>query len=210
MKVLLINGSPHAQGSTYTALSEVADALERNGVEAQIFQSGTEPIAGCLGCRACRKTGECVIRDRVFDLVEAARDADGFVVGSPVYFAAANGHLSNLLSRALYSGMLDVAGKPGAAVVVCRRGGASAAFDQINKFFGITGMLTVGSQYWNSVHGTCPEEVRRDEEGLQTLRTLAGYMAWILKCIEAGREAGIEFPGPEMPHLRTSFIDPLD
>ena len=178
MKVLLINGSPHAQGSTYTALSEVADALERNGVEAQIFQSGTEPIAGCLGCRACRKTGECVIRDRVFDLVEAARDADGFVVGSPVYFAAANGHLSNLLSRALYSGMLDVAGKPGAAVVVCRRGGASATFDELNKYFTINNMPVVSSQYWNSIHGMVPGEAKEDFEGPQvSLATMA--LLWV-------------------------------
>lgn len=205
MKVILVNGSPKAKGCTYTALMEVAGALEKNGIETEIFQVGTKPIAGCIGCGACSKTGKCFIDDVVNEFVEKAKEADGFVFGSPVHYAAASGAITSFLDRAFYGKSAVFAGKPGAAVVSCRRGGASAAFDQLNKYFGISGMPVVPSQYWNQVHGNTPEEVKQDEEGMQTMRTLGNNMAWLLKCIEAGREAGITYPKRE-PALKTNFI----
>lgn len=205
MKVMLVNGSPNPSGCTFTALSEVAKALEKEGIETQIFQVGKQPIAGCVACMSCRKTNTCVFEDPVNDFAKEAQGADGFVFGSPVHYAAASGHITSFMDRAFYSGGIDFAGKPAAAVVSCRRGGASAAYDQLNKYFGIAGMLVVGSQYWNSVHGNTPDEVRQDLEGLQTMRTLGRNMAWALKCIEAGRNAGIEYPERE-PMERTNFI----
>ena len=205
MKVILVNGSPKAKGCTYTALMEVAGALEKNGIETEIFQVGANPIAGCIGCGACKDTGKCFMNDGVNAFVEMAKEADGFVFGSPVHYAAASGAITSFLDRAFYGKSAVFAGKPGAAVVSCRRGGASAAFDQLNKYFGISGMPVVPSQYWNQVHGNTPEEVKKDEEGMQTMRTLGNNMAWLLKCIEAGKEAGITYPERE-PALRTNFI----
>lgn len=205
MKVLLVNGSPKAKGCTYTALCEVAGALEKNGIETEIVQVGTAPISGCLGCGACARTGKCFIEDGVNEFVEKAKMADGFVFGSPVHYAAASGALTSFLDRAFYGKGAAFAGKPGAAIVSCRRGGASAAFDQLNKYFTISSMPIVSSQYWNQVHGNTPEEVRQDEEGMQTMRTLGNNMAWLLKCIESGKNAGINFPERE-PMLRTNFI----
>ncbi len=206
MKVVLVNGSPNAEGCTFTALTEVAGALRESDIETEIFHVGRAPISGCVACRACVKTGKCVISDVVHDFAEVARDADGFVFGSPVHFAAACGHVTSFMDRVFYSGMVDFAGKPAASVVSCRRGGASAAYDQLNKYFGIRGMVVVGSQYWNSVHGNTPDEVRQDLEGMQTMRTLGRNMAWVLKCIEAGRKAGVEYPVREEPPARTNFI----
>lgn len=205
MKVLLVNGSPKAKGCTYTALCEVAGALEKNGIETEIIQVGTAPIAGCMGCGACVRTGKCFIEDGVNEFVEKAKLADGFVFGTPVHYAAASGAITSFLDRAFYGKGGAFAGKPGAAIVSCRRGGASAAFDQMNKYFTISSMPVVSSQYWNQVHGNTPEEVRQDEEGMQTMRTLGNNMAWLLKCIEAGKEAGISFPEKE-PAVRTNFI----
>ncbi len=205
MRVILVNGSPDEQGCTFTALSEVASALEAEGVKTDIFQTGKKPIQSCLDCGACHSIGRCVVDDIVYDFAEKAKDVDGFVFGSPVHYAAGSGQLASFMGRLFFSGMVDFAGKPAAAVVSCRRGGASATFDQINKFFGISGMITVGSQYWNSVHGRTPEETRQDLEGMQTMRTLGRNMAWILKCIEAGKNAGIEYPEKEPP-IRTNFI----
>ena len=162
MKVILVNGSPKAKGCTYTALMEVAGALEKNGIETEIFQVGAKPIAGCIGCGACKETGICFMNDVVNEFVEMAKEADGFVFGSPVHYAAASGAITSFLDRAFYGKSAVFAGKPGAAVVSCRRGGASAAFDQLNKYFGISGMPVVPSQYWNQVHGNTPEEVRRE------------------------------------------------
>lgn len=205
MRVLLVNGSPRERGCTYAALCEAAGALNGCGVETEIVQVGAAPVAGCIGCGACLKTGRCFVDDGVNAFVEKAKGADGFVFGSPVHYAAASGALTSFLDRAFY-GKSDVfAGKPGAAVVSCRRGGASAAFDQINKYFTISGMPVVSSQYWNQVHGNTPEEVRRDEEGMQTMRTLGRNMAWLLFCIEAGKKAGITFPERE-PAIKTNFI----
>lgn len=205
MKVLLVNGSPRAKGCTYTALCEVAGALEKNGVETEIFQVGASPVAGCIGCGACLKSGKCFVEDDVNEFVEKAKGADGFVFGTPVHYAAASGAVTSFLDRAFYGKTAAFAGKPGAAVVSCRRGGASAAFDQMNKYFTISGMPVVSSQYWNQVHGNTPEEVRQDAEGMQTMRTLGNNMAWLLKCIEAGKKAGILYPERE-PAVRTNFI----
>lgn len=205
MKVILVNGSPKKNGCTYTALEEVAGALEKNGIETEIFWVGNKPLSGCLGCGACIKTGKCFMDDTVNEFVEKAKSADGFVFGSPVHYAGASGSITSFLDRAFYGKSGIFQGKPGASVVSCRRGGASAAFDQLNKYFTISCMPIVSSQYWNQVHGNTPEEVRKDEEGLQTMRTLGTNMAWLLKCIESGKEKGIEFPERE-PALKTNFI----
>lgn len=205
MKVLLVNGSPRAKGCTYTALCEVAGALEKNGVETEIFQVGASPVAGCIGCGACLKSGKCFVEDDVNRFVEKAKEADGFVFGTPVHYAAASGAVTSFLDRVFYGKTVAFEGKPGAAIVSCRRGGASAAFDQMNKYFTISGMPVVSSQYWNQVHGNTPEEVRQDAEGMQTMRTLGNNMAWLLKCIEAGKRAGVLYPGRE-PVVRTNFI----
>jgi multimeric flavodoxin WrbA len=205
MKVLLVNGSPHAKGCTYTALSEVAASLEKEGIETEIFQVGNKPISGCLGCGACLKTGRCVISDTVNAFLEKAAEADGFVFGSPVHYAAASGMLTSFMDRAFYGKGKLFAYKPAAAVMSCRRGGATATFDQINKYFTISNMPIVSSQYWNMVHGTTPDEVKQDLEGLQTMRTLGSNMAWLLKSIQAGKAAGLELPQKEAP-IKTNFI----
>ncbi len=205
MKVLLVNGSPHAQGCTYTALCEVAAALEKQGIETELFQVGTKPISGCLGCGACIKTGKCVIDDVVNEFVEKAKDADGFVFGSPVHYAGASGAITSFMDRAFYGKGAVYANKPAAAVMSCRRGGATATLDQLNKYFTISNMPIVSSQYWNMVHGNTPDEVRQDLEGMQTMRTLGINMAWLLKCIEAGKAAGIAMPEREAK-VATNFI----
>ncbi len=205
MKVLLVNGSPKANGCTYTALCEVAGALEKHGIKTEIVQVGTAPVAGCIGCGACAATGRCFVEDGVNEFVEKAKQADGFVFGTPVHYAAASGAITSFLDRAFYGKGAVFAGKPGAAVVSCRRGGASAAFDQLNKYFTISNMPIVSSQYWNQVHGNTPEEVKQDKEGMQTMRTLGNNMAWLLSCIEAGKAAGITFPERE-PAVKTNFI----
>ena len=205
MKVLLVNGSPHANGCTYTALCEVAGALEKEGIETEIFQVGTKPISGCLACGACMKTGRCVINDTVNEFLAKAETADGFVFGSPVHFASASGALTSFMDRAFYGRGNLFAYKPAAAVMSCRRGGATATFEQINKYFTISNMPVVGSQYWNMVHGNNPDEVKQDLEGLQTMRTLGRNMAWLLKSIQAGRDAGVEVPERE-GKVATNFI----
>jgi multimeric flavodoxin WrbA len=206
MKVLLVNGSPNKEGCTYTALSEVAGALNKNGLETEIFHIGTSPISGCLGCGVCRKSGKCVVDDCVNDFTVRAKTADGFIFGSPVHFASATGSLTSFMDRAFFSNIGGVfRGKPAAAIVSCRRGGATASFDQINKYFSISQMPIVTSQYWNMVHGHTPEDVKKDLEGLQIMRTLGNNIAWLLKCIQAGREAGMELPQPE-ERISTNFI----
>lgn len=206
MKVILVNGSPHEKGCTYTALCEIQNTLNKSGIDSEIFRVGNKPISGCMGCGACKKgLGKCVVEDTVNKFTELAKTADGFIFGSPVHYAAPSGFITAFMDRAFYSGGAAMAGKPAAAVVSCRRGGASAAFDVLNKYFTINNMPVVPSQYWNQVHGSRPEDVLKDEEGLQTMRTLANNMAWLLKCIEAGREKGISFPERE-PVIRTNFI----
>jgi multimeric flavodoxin WrbA len=205
MRVLLVNGSPREQGCTFTALSEAAGVLEKNGVETELFQLGRGPFYGCLGCHACRKRGKCVLEDDPCNaLSERAKSADGFIFGSPVYYAGANGALCAVLDRAFFSASPAFAGKPAAAVVSCRRGGAGSAFDRLNKYFTINQMPVVSSQYWNAVHGNSPEEVRQDQEGLQIMRTLGANMAWLLRSLEAARPL---VPPPERePRIGTNFI----
>lgn len=205
MKVLLVNGSPHEKGCTYTALREVAGELERLGVESEILWLGAAPVADCKDCGACRKLKKCVIDDKVNEVLERADTIDGFVFGSPVYYAAASGQLLSFMDRLFFAGSKKLRKKLAAAVVSCRRGGASAAFDTINKYFMMSSMPVVTSQYWNQVHGFKPEEVLQDTEGLQTMRTLAKNMAWLLQCIDAGRKAGVEEPQYERTVL-TNFI----
>lgn len=205
MKILVVNGSPHAEGCTYTALCEVAAALEAEGIETEMFQVGTKPVSGCLGCGACIKTGKCFMDDVVNEFVEKAKEADGFVFGSPVHYAGASGAITSFMDRAFYGKGAIYADKPAAAIVSCRRGGATAAFEQLNKYFTINNMPIVSSQYWNMVHGNTPEQVRQDLEGMQTMRTLGKNMAWLLKCIQAGKDAGIAKPEREAK-VATNFI----
>ena len=206
MKVLLINGSPHARGCTYTALSEVASELINQGISTQIFHIGTDPIAGCIACGACRKNcGRCFRNDVVNEVMSLAAQSDGIVLGSPVYYASISGQLSSFLDRLFFAGSALMANKPGAAVVSCRRGGASAAFDALNKYFTINNMPVVSSNYWNQVHGSNPAEVKQDEEGMQTMRQLGRNMAWLLKCIEAGKKAEVPMPETE-ERIWTNFI----
>ena len=192
MKVLLVNGSCHEKGCTYTALAEVAKALNANGVETEIYQLGGKKISGCNGCWACKKIKKCVVEDGVNEFVEKAAQFDGFVFGSPVYYASASGNLVSFMDRVFYSGGKFLAYKPAAAVVSCRRAGASTTFDVINKYFTINNMPIVGSNYWNEIHGNTAEEAAQDEEGLQTMRVLGNNMAWLLKCLQLGKEAGVE------------------
>lgn len=204
MKVLLINGSPKAKGCTYTALCEVAKALEEENIETEIFHVGNGAVRGCIGCGKC-SDNKCVFDDDTLNAgLQKAKDCDGFIFGSPVHYAAASGALTSFLDRAFWAGNFWEY-KPGAAVVSCRRGGASAALDQLNKYFTIRNMPVVSSSYWNMVHGNTPEEVKKDLEGIQTMRTLGKNMAWLLKSIEAGQKAGMSLPEKE-PKVKTNFI----
>ncbi|MFT8340742.1 MAG: flavodoxin family protein [Clostridium beijerinckii] len=207
MKVLLINGSPKSQGCTYTALCEVAKELEKENIETEIFHIGNKPIRGCMACGGCYKNGDgkCVFNDDTVNIaLEKAKEADGFIFGSPVHYAAPSGLITSFLDRLFYAGNC-FAYKPGAAIVSCRRGGSTAAFDQLNKYFTIANMPVVSSQYWNMVHGNTPEEVKQDLEGMQTMRTLGRNMAWLLNCIQAGKNTGVSLPKKE-PRVATNFI----
>lgn len=208
MKVLLINGSPKEKGCTYTALALVAESLENNGIETETVNVGNAPIRGCIGCGTCFKSGsgKCIFDDDIVNtVIEKAKEADGFVVGSPVHYAAASGAITSLMDRVCYAGGKNLALKPAATVVSCRRGGASATYDQLNKYFGILNMPIVSSNYWNMVHGNTPEEVLKDEEGVQTMRQLGRNMAWLLKAIELGKANGIVPPAPEAK-IKTNYI----
>lgn len=205
MKVLLFNGSPNANGCTFTALSVVEKVLRKHDIETELFQVGKKPVAGCIACRKCKDGAPCVFDDGVNELAARLDEFDGIVVGAPVYYAGPAGQATAFLDRLFYSAGKKLRGKPGAAVVSCRRGGASAAFDRLNKYFSINSMPIVTSQYWNQVHGNTPVEVLQDAEGLQTMRTLGENMAWLLRCIEAGQAAGVTPPNYEAP-LRTNFI----
>lgn len=206
MKVLLINGSPHAKGCTYTALEEIASELQKENIETEIFHIGNRPLRGCIGCGKCKDTDRCVFDDdSVNKGIEKIKEADGIIFGSPVHYAAASGALTSFLDRLFYADKKDLEYKPGACIVSCRRGGASSAFDQLNKYFTISNMPIVSSQYWNMVHGNTPEEVKQDLEGMQTMRTLGKNMAWLLKCIKTGKAAGINLPEKENK-INTNFI----
>lgn len=206
MKVLLVNGSPHKDGCTYTALKEIANTLDEEGIESEIFQVGAKPVSGCIGCYVCRKTQRCAINDHVNQFLEAAVGIDGFIFGSPVHFAAASGALTSFMDRVFFAGEKNLFYlKPAAAIASARRAGNCATFDQINKYFTIRQMPIIASSYWNMVHGSKPEDVAQDLEGLQTMRTLARNMAWFLRCKEAGQKAGVPLPKTESP-LVTNFI----
>ena len=204
MKVLLINGSPKARGNTAIALSEMERIFEAEGIQTETIHVGGQAIRGCIACKQCRKKGKCVFDDLVNETAPKFEAADGIVVGSPVYYAGPNATLQAFLDRLFYSTRFDKTMKVGAAAVVCRRGGASASFDRLNKYFTISGMPVASSQYWNSVHGREPGEAVQDEEGLQTMRTLARNMAFLMKSIALGRE---KYGLPEKePWRNTDFI----
>lgn len=205
MKALAINGSPNEHGCTYTALHEIERTLSNRGVETELLYLGKKPVAGCIACMSCRKTKRCAFDDQVNDVLDRLDEFDAIIVGSPVYFAGPTGQVCAFLDRLFFCGETRMAGKLAAAVVSCRRGGASAAFDRLNKYFTIANMQVVGSQYWNQVHGYTPDDVRRDEEGLQTMRTLGQNMAWQLQNIEAGRAQGAVPPAYER-RKATNFI----
>ncbi len=207
MKVLLVNGAPHEKGCTYTALCEIEKELKNQGFETEIFWLGNKPVRGCIGCGGCANNDrKCVFDDDVVNtLIEKAKESDGFVFGSAVHYAAPSGTICAVLDRAFYAGGINFKYKVGAAILSCRRGGATAAFDVINKYFTISSMPIVSSSYWNMVHGSKPEDVLKDEEGLQTMRNLGKNMVWLLKCIENGKMNGIEKPTPESTY-RTNFI----
>ena len=206
MKALLICGSPNEKGCTYTALAEVEKVLNKNGVEAEIFQIGKKPVSGCVACRSCFNTGRCAFNDRVNELADRLDEFDAIVIGSPVYYASANGTLTAFLDRLFYSAGRKMKGKVGACVVSCRRGGATAAYDQLNKYFGISNMVVATSQYWNQIHGNNAEEALQDAEGLQTMRSLGENIAWLLRLIECGNKNGIEPPQYDEKKEITNFI----
>lgn len=213
MSVILVNGSTHKNGCTFSALSEIQKTLNENGIKTEIFQIGLKPIAGCCGCHQCEKTGFCekYKNDKVNEFIKLLHknNYDGFVFGSPVHYASASGSITSFMDRLFFSqsmsGHTFFNGKPAAAIVNCRRGGASATFDQLNKYFTISNMPIVSSQYWNETHGFTPNEQKRDLEGLQTMRTLGRNMAWLIKCIKLGKEHGVNFPELENP-VYTNFI----
>ena len=204
MKVLLINGSPKANGNTAIALHEMEKIFAENGIETELIHVGNKAIRGCIACGHCYQNGQCVFDDMVNEVAPKFAQCDGIVVGSPVYYASANATLVAFLDRLFYSSRCDKTMKVGAAVAVARRGGASATFDELNKYFTISGMPVASSQYWNSVHGAAPGEVEEDAEGLQTMRTLAKNMAFLMKSIALGKEQ-FGLPEKEAPQ-RTNFI----
>ena len=211
MKVLLVNGSPHKNGCTFTALKEIEKTLNSEGIDAEIFWIGNKPISGCIACLACSSgAGKCVCGEDVNIFREKAKESDGFIFGSPVHYASISGALSSFMDRLFYSDSGAYGGetfrlKPAAGIISARRGGTTASFDRINKYFTINEMPVISSRYWNMVHGTNPEEVLQDKEGLFTMRVLAKNMAYHLKCKEAALKAGITPPEKEEP-VRTNFI----
>jgi multimeric flavodoxin WrbA len=205
MKALLINGSPNAKGCTFTALSLVAEELQKNGVEAEIVHVGHKNIHGCISCGKCHETGKCVFDDIVNEVAPKFEQADALIIGSPVYYAGIAGTMKSFLDRLFFSTHFDKRMKVGAAVCSARRSGTTATFDQLNKYFTISEMPIAASQYWNMVHGNTPEEVAKDEEGLQIMRVLGRNMAWLLKSIDAGKQAGVTQPSAKQK-VYTNFI----
>ena len=204
MKVLILNGSPRTEGNTAIALNEVARTLNGEGIETITLNIGKESIRGCLACNWCREHGKCVIDDKTNEVAQLFEQADGLVIGSPVYYASANGTLISLLDRIFHGTKFDKTMKVGASVAVARRGGCSSTFDQLNKYFTISGMPVASSQYWNQVHGLVPGDALKDEEGLQTMRTLARNMAFLIKSIALGKE---QFGLPEGENrIATNYI----
>lgn len=205
-KVLMINGSPNEHGCTFTALGEVADTLKKHDIDSEIVYLGKKAVQGCIACMYCRTHGRCVFNDLVNELGERLNEFDGLVVGSPVYYAGPTGQICSFLDRFFFSRSNKFANMPAASVVSCRRGGATAAFDRLNKYFTISNMIVAGSQYWNMVHGFTPDDVRKDLEGLQTMRTLGENLAWMIENIKAGKQQGVKKPEYEKV-VFTNFID---
>ena len=206
MKVLLFNGSVHKEGCTFTALSEVARSLNEEGIETEILHIGAQPVHGCIACGKCKEAHRCVFDDDIVNRwAEKAMEADGFVFGSPVYYAHPSGYMLAAMERMFYSSSKAFAQKPASVVVSARRGGTTASLDAMQKHLTICQMPVISSTYWNMVHGNAPEEVKQDLEGMQTMRNLGRNMAWVLKCIEAGKAAGISAPKAEKS-ARTNFI----
>ena len=205
MHVLLLNGSANQKGCTYTALEEIGRTLQAEGIDYEIFQMGAQPVRDCIGCGQCSEQGCVFADDKVNEFIAMAKEADGMVFGTPVYYAHPSGRIQSFLDRVFYSSSKVFAFKPGAAVAVARRGGTTASFDVLNKYFGISQMPVAGSTYWNIVHGAKKGEAAEDAEGLQTMRNLARNLAWMLKCFEAGRQAGVKLPDSERTS-RTNFI----
>ena len=210
MKVLMINGGPHEKGCTYTSLKEVADTLAKDGIGSEIVWIGNKPIGGCIACKACVKKGKCVFDDIVNEVREKAYQSDGFIFGTPVHYGAASGNMTAFMDRLFYSELCGNGNKafymkPAAAVISARRAGTTATFDQLNKYFTIQEMPVVSSRYWNMVHGAVPEDVKKDLEGLYTMRVLGRNMAYMLKCKEAAKMSGISMPEQE-PAIFTNFI----
>ena len=210
MKVLLVNGSPHQRGCTYTALEEVSRTLSEEGIETDFFWIGNKPIGGCIGCYQCAKKQQCVFDDKVNEFTKLAADYGGFIFGSPVFYSGMNGSLMSFMDRVFFSASAQKPHpfrfKPAAAVVSARRAGTTSALDQMNKYFLHQQMPIVSSRYWNMVHGNTPEEVRQDAEGLQIMRVLGRNMAWLLKLKEAGEKEGIPLPAQEETRMATNFI----
>ena len=204
MKVLMLNGSPHAEGNTYMALQEMEKVFVKEGIETEILHIGNKDIRGCIGCGSCAGTGKCVFQDLVNETAGKFEACDGLVVGSPVYYASANATLVAFLTRLFYSTHFDKTMKVGAAVAAARRGGLTATYDELNKFFGIAGMPIASGQYWNGIHGAAPGEAAQDAEGLQMMRTLAENMTFLMKSIALGKE---KYGVPQRePFMRTNFI----
>lgn len=206
MKVLLFNGSPRANGCTFTALSQIAEILQEENIETEILQIGNQPIQDCIGCHGCDGKGKCVLsKDCINDWIERAKAADGFVFGTPVYYAHPSGRILSAMDRMFYAAGRYFAHKPAAVIASARRAGTTAALDTISKHLTIAQMPVVSSTYWNMVHGNAPDQTVQDLEGMQTMRNLARNMAWILKCMEVGKQAGIPMPQTETG-IRTNFI----
>lgn len=205
MKVLMLNGSSKVNGNTYQSLLEIGKQLEAEGIEFEVFQIGAKPVQDCIGCGKCSESGCIFSDDEVNAFIAKAKDADGFIFGTPVYYAHPSGRILSFLDRVFYSSSSIFKYKPGAAITVARRGGSSAAYDCMNKYFGIAEMPVPGSSYWNIVYGRTPGEALQDEEGMQTMKNLAKNMAWMLKCFEAGRKSGINLPNSKT-EVRTNVI----
>lgn len=210
MKVILVNGSPHKEGCTFTALKEVEQTLNINGIETEIFWIGNKPIGGCIACKKCVETGKCIFNDVVNEFHEKAKEADGFVFGTPVHYGAASGNMTAFMDRVFYSELGGCKNenfrlKPATCVISARRAGTTATFDQMNKYFGIQEMTIITAKYWNKVHGAAPEQVKEDLEGLMNMRILGKNMSFALKCKEIALNNGLELPETEMA-VFTNFI----
>lgn len=205
MKVLMLNGSSKANGNTNRAMEEAAKILNAQGIETEIFQIGPDPVRDCIGCGKCNENGCAFDDDKVNEFIAKAKEADGFVFGTPVYYAHPSGRIMSFLDRVFYSSGRIFAGKPGFTVAIARRGGTTASVDALGKYFGISGMLQVGSTYWPIAHGAKPGDVELDAEGLATMRNGAKYLAWVMQLIELGKENGVNVPEVETG-IRTNFI----